>query len=254
MHQRSYILSLAQIPVPASAKKDDLVPNITPFQSLVGKLNWIGLTRPDAAFSTNALSRVMREPRWADVIDANKVVRRLQHVPYLPLRFFAIPDPELVVFADASNTTSGYLIFVRCKKTRVVSLLDWGCKKQVRIASSSLGKEVLAVSVACLKSIFVQGLLIELNYIKKDVPIKEKSDSKSLVDTTHTTKSKEKHLLGDIARLRQYKNANIVDLSHISAELNLADILTKEKPVCPVALLHSTIVKNAFPKEIEDVL
>ena len=53
-------------------------PEVISYRSLVGKLNWIvHQTRPNAMFDVCQMSSKMKNPSVKDVMEANKVLRKL---------------------------------------------------------------------------------------------------------------------------------------------------------------------------------
>ena len=94
---------------------------ISAIRSLVGQLNWLsGISRPDISFDTCNFSTKVNDMKIRDVIELNKVVKRVKNENNQIL--FPSLDPntiQLVVYTDAnfnnlphSGSQGDYIIFL----------------------------------------------------------------------------------------------------------------------------------------------
>jgi len=135
LSQRKYITDLlhksgmantksASTPLSASAPllKDsgDLLPSPTEYRTLVGSLQYLSLTRPDIAFSTNKLAQFMQHPRITHWSALKRVLRYLagscNKVIFIsataPLTFHAYSDADWAGDKDDYISTTGYLLYL----------------------------------------------------------------------------------------------------------------------------------------------
>ncbi|RZC16945.1 Retrovirus-related Pol polyprotein from transposon RE1 [Glycine soja] len=135
LSQRKYVIDLlhksgmtntkpASTPLSASVQllKDsgDLLPSPKEYRTLVGSLQYLSLTRPDIAFSTNKLAQFMQNPRTAHWSALKRVLRYLAGScdkgvfisATAPLTFHAYSDADWAGDKDDYVSTTGYLLYL----------------------------------------------------------------------------------------------------------------------------------------------
>ena len=125
-----------------------LLSNPERYRHLVGKLNYLTITRPDISFAVSVLGQFMKDPRlphWEAVI---RIVRYLKAHPSRGLlckanghlRVEAYNDANWVGSPSDRKSTTGYCTFLGG------NLITWRSKKQTVVARSSAKVENRAMA------------------------------------------------------------------------------------------------------------
>ncbi|XP_035550677.1 uncharacterized mitochondrial protein AtMg00810-like [Juglans regia] len=111
------------------------------YQRLVGKLNYITITRPDISYAVSVVSQFLQTPRishWDAVIH---ILRYLKRAPGLGLfRIEAFSDADWAESPLDRRSTTGYCTFVGG------NLVTWKSKKQTVVVRSSAEAESRAMA------------------------------------------------------------------------------------------------------------
>ena len=239
-HQEKYIQDLTQIKFDSKSRKNDSLSKdkVKELRSLVGQLAWASnQTRPDIAFDVCQLSVSINNATYEDVARANKCVKRLKNdhvsISFPPLG--NIKDCELVVYADASfknlpggGSQGGYIVFMQNHSGNHAPLA-WQSRKLKRVVKSTLGAETLALMDGVECAFLCKTTIKELIGFECGLSIKAKTDSKSLVDTVHTSKTLEDDRVKvDVCVLRDYlRLGELQQIEWVDTKEQLADSLTK---------------------------
>ncbi|KAL0462985.1 UNVERIFIED_CONTAM: Retrovirus-related Pol polyprotein from transposon RE1 [Sesamum latifolium] len=113
-----------------------LLPDPNRYRRLVGRLLYLGFTRPDIAFANQQLSQFLQAPRTSHSDAALHVLRYLKGTPSTGLFFSSVSSTNLTSYADASwdscldsrRSITGYCVFLGS------SLISWKTKKQATAA------------------------------------------------------------------------------------------------------------------------
>lgn len=185
------------------------------YRRLVGKLNYLTLTRPDISFPVSVVSQFLNSPcdsHW------NAVVRILKYIKRAPgngLVFTNRGHTNIVGYSDANwagdasdrRSTSGYCIFVGG------NLISWKSKKQTVVARSSTKAEYRAMAHATSELVWLKHLLQELSFCEVgQMELVCDNQSKPEVDCYFI---REKILSG------------VIKTSFVSSKDQLVDIFTK---------------------------
>lgn len=218
-------------------------------RSKVGQLLWIAhQSRPDILFDACNLAASINNGKVQDILDANKVIRRLKS-DGIPLKFQHLGDGKLslVVFSDASlgnlpdgGSQGGHLVFL-VGETGKFSLINWNSKKLRRVVRSTLAGETLAMADGIDEAIFISTLYSELTSGKPDtnmLPLVCITDCKSLYEAVKSTKLvTEKRLRIEISGIKELIDSRQVKKFLWSeSKKQLADCLTK-KGASPLMLM-----------------
>ena len=135
------------------------------YRRLVGKLNYLTLTRPDISFPVSVVSQFLNSPcvnHW------NAVVRILKYIKRAPgkLVFIDRGHTNIVGYSDADwagdasdrHSTSGYCIFVGG------NLISWKSKKHTVVARSSTEAEYRAMAHTTCELVWLKHLPQELHF------------------------------------------------------------------------------------------
>ena len=207
------------------------------FRQAVGSLGWVtSVTRPEFSFAFCSLGMVQSKPVVSDFIKYEKTVKELKNTieTSIVIQRLDMDSARLVVYSDASlgnlkdsASQIGYIVFMTDKTGRAVPI-SWVSKKSKRVARSTLTAETLAATDAVDNTMVIKSTIQEV--LKIDLPtIELRVDNKSLFDAVRTTNTlSEKRLMIDMSALRQMSERKEVEIKWISAQHQLADVLTKE--------------------------
>ncbi|XP_019093290.1 PREDICTED: uncharacterized protein LOC109129481 [Camelina sativa] len=134
------------------------------YRSLVGRLMYLTITRPDITFAVNKLCQFSSTPRTSHLTAADQVLQYIKGTVGQGLFYSAEPDLSLKAFADSDyascpdsrRSTSGFTMFFGS------SLISWRSKKQHTISRSSAEAEYRALAIASCEIMWITTLLCEL--------------------------------------------------------------------------------------------
>ncbi|KAL0349325.1 UNVERIFIED_CONTAM: Retrovirus-related Pol polyprotein from transposon RE1 [Sesamum angustifolium] len=79
-----------------------LLPNPNKYRRLIGRLLYLGFTRPDISFDVQQLSQFLQAPRTSHLDAALHVLRYLKRTPSTGLFFSSASSSQLTAYSDAS--------------------------------------------------------------------------------------------------------------------------------------------------------
>ncbi|KAL2248611.1 UNVERIFIED_CONTAM: Retrovirus-related Pol polyprotein from transposon RE1 [Sesamum indicum] len=163
-------------PFPAGFKltayEDELLTNPEQYRRLLGRLLYLGFSRPDICYATQQLSQFMQRPCKGHWDAALNIVRYLKGTMHTGLFFAADSNFDLVSFCDADwaackdsrRSLTGYCIFLGD------SLISWKTKKQTTVARSSAEAEYRSMGSTTCELIWIHNLLKEFQ-LESPTPI-----------------------------------------------------------------------------------
>ena len=108
------------------------------------------------------------------------------------------------------------------------ALISWRCKKQDCVSKSSIKVEYRAMSTACSDIIWLHGLLEELGFPQTtSTPLHADNTSAIQIATNPIFHERTKHIEVDCHSIWDTLESRVISLSHISFDLQVADIVTK---------------------------
>ncbi|KAL0382041.1 UNVERIFIED_CONTAM: Retrovirus-related Pol polyprotein from transposon RE2 [Sesamum calycinum] len=179
------------------------------YRRLVGRLLYLGFSRPDISFAVQQLSQFIQHPRQPHWDAALHLVRR---------------------------SVSGYCVFLGD------SLVSWKTKKQATVSRSSAEAEYRSMGSAVCELLWVSYILGEFG-IPLVTPIPFHCDNKAAIHITENPVFHErtKHLDIDCHLVRdQFKHGFILP-QHISSQHQVADLFTKALSAAPFSRLVSKL-------------
>jgi len=158
----------------------ELFSNPGRYRRLIGKLNYLTVTRPDIAFAVSVVSQFPSSPcdsHW------NAVIRILRYIKGAPGKGLLYEDKghiDICCYADANwaespfdrRSTSGCCVLVGG------NLVSWKSKKQNVVARSSAEAKCQAMANATCELIWFKQLLQELKFCEMS-PIKLVCDNQA---------------------------------------------------------------------------
>ncbi|KAL2226760.1 UNVERIFIED_CONTAM: Retrovirus-related Pol polyprotein from transposon RE2 [Sesamum indicum] len=155
-------------PLPAGIKlsnsEEEQMQNPEAYRRLLGRLLYLGFTRPDICHGTQQLSQYMQHPNKSHWDAALHLVRYLKGIANRGLLFNADDDYELQAFCDADwascqdtrRSLTGYCIFIG------KALISWKTKKQATVSRSSAEAEYRSMANTTCELTWIFNLLRNL--------------------------------------------------------------------------------------------
>lgn len=226
-----------------SRNEGDLLSDPTQYRSLIGKLLYLTITRPDICFATQQLSQFLDSPTNLHLQAAYRVLRYIKGSPGQGLFFPTSSDLQLKAFSDSDwascvdtrRSVTGFCVFLG------QSLVSWKSKKQVTISKSSSEAEYRALAAVTCEIQWILYILAELG-VSCNGPAAIFCDSKSAIAITENPVFHErtKHIELDCHLVREKLHKGIIKLFHVNSASQLADVFTKAH--C-TASFHSYVSK-----------
>ncbi|CAA7046909.1 unnamed protein product [Microthlaspi erraticum] len=223
----------------------------TPYRTLVGRLLYLTITRPDITFVVHCLSQFMHCHTDVHLNAAHKILRYLKNNPGQGLFYSASSTVCLNAFSDADwgtdsesrRSITGYCVYLG------KSLITWKSKKQDVVSRSSTESEYRSMAQTTCELLWLQQLL---TFLKIEVCISAKlfCDYKSAIyiATNPVFHERTKHVEIDCHTVRDQVKNGFLKLMSVASENQHADILASawsiflppESYVCFKPLLIST--------------
>ena len=164
--------------------KDDGDPFDNPerHKRLVGKLNYLTVTRPDIAYAVSIVSQFKSAPTVKHWAALEQILCYLKRAPGLGILYNNHGHAQIECFTDADwagskadrRSTTGFCVFVGR------NLVSWKSKKQNVVSWSSAESEYRAMAQATCEIMWLYHLLIEIG-IKTPMPEKLGCDNQAAI-------------------------------------------------------------------------
>ncbi|RVW13553.1 Retrovirus-related Pol polyprotein from transposon TNT 1-94 [Vitis vinifera] len=172
------------------------------YRRLVGKLNYLTITRPDISFPYTGQGVLYKNRGHTQVV--------------------GYTDADWAGSPTDRRSTSGYCVFIGG------NLISWKSKKQDVVARSSAEAEYRAMALATCELIWLRHLLQELRF-GKDEQMKLICDNQATlhIASNPVFHEKTKHIEVDCHFIREKIASGCVATSFVNSNDQLADIFTK---------------------------
>uniref|UniRef100_A0A2N9HGM7 CCHC-type domain-containing protein n=1 Tax=Fagus sylvatica TaxID=28930 RepID=A0A2N9HGM7_FAGSY len=210
----------------------ELLPDPTPYRSLVGALQYLTFTRPDLSFAVNSLCQHMQSPTSAHMVAAKRVLRYVRGSLSHGLLFQ--PGPmHLTVFTDADwagnpvdrRSTTGFLVFLGN------NLITWASKKQPTVSRSSTEAEYRSLAVGAAEVAWIRMLLRDLHVFLSECPLIWCDNTSAIsLASNPVFHARTKHVEVDYHFVRERVVRGDLKVQFIPTVDQLADLLTKALP------------------------
>ena len=230
-------------PTSKSATHDD--PAL--YQSVVGALQYLNMTRPDIAFAVNQACHSMHSPQPTNWVRLKHLLRYLKGTIDYGLHIKRDFDFSLTAYSDADwagnaadrQSIGGFLTYLGG------NLISWSSKKQPTVARSSTEAEYKAVANASSELIWINSLLRELN-ISLTAPVLWCDNiGATYLSANPVFHARMKHIEIDFHFVREQVAAHRLRVCIISSQDQTADLPTKALPKQRFQILWSKL--NVLP-------
>ena len=204
-----------------------------PFCRLVGRLLYLGFTRPDISYGAQQLNQFLHEPCQDHLEAAMHLVRYLAGCPDLGLFLPASASSTITAYCDADwgscvdtrRSLSGYCIFLSD------ALVSWKTKKQSTVSRSTAEAEYRSLGATVCELQWLSYILKDF-HISVQTPISLYCDNQAALHIVANPVFHErtKHLEIDCHLVRDKFKSGFIFPSHISGKLQIADMFTKSLP------------------------
>ena len=200
------------------------------YRRLVGKLNYLTITRPDILFPVSVVSQFLQSPcdnHWDAVV---RILRYIKGTPGQGVLYENRGHTQVVGYSDADwagppadrCSTSRYCVFIGG------NLISWKSKKQDVVARSNAEAEYRVMTLATCELIWLKHLLQELRFWKKE-QMKLICDNQAALHISSNLVFHErvKHIEIDCHFIREKIASGCMTTSFVYSNDQLIDIFTK---------------------------
>ena len=212
-------------------REDELFEDLERYTRLVGKLNYLIVTRLDIAYCVSIVSQYTSSStvdHWAaveqilcylkgasgrDILYSNHGHNRLE----------CFTDADWAGFKEDRRSTSGYCVFVGG------NLVSWKNKKQSVVSQSSAESEYRAMTQSTCEIMWLHQLLAEVG-IKTSIPTKLQCDNQAAllhIASNPVFHERTKHIEIDCHFVHEKIQIGLISTGYVKTEEQLGDIFTK---------------------------
>ncbi|GJU12062.1 uncharacterized mitochondrial protein-like protein [Tanacetum coccineum] len=208
----------------------DPLPGHTQYRTIVGKLIYLTLTRPDLSFAVQALSQFSHNPRTPHLVALHRVLRYIKLCYGHGIYFPASNKLELTTYCDSDwascqttrRSVLGYAIFLGN------SLISWQSKKQLVVSRSSSEAEYRSLADSTCEISWLKCLLHDIG-INIPTPSLVMCDNALTIALANNPvqHARTKHIEIDCHFVRDKIRQGHIKPIFVSSQSQIADILTK---------------------------
>ncbi|KAL2242589.1 UNVERIFIED_CONTAM: Retrovirus-related Pol polyprotein from transposon RE1 [Sesamum indicum] len=235
-------------PLPANfkfaAESEGALQDPSRYRRLVGRLLYLGFTRPEISYATQQLSQHIQHPCKEHWNAAMYLIRYLRGTHSSGLFFPVNNDFKLRAYSDADwascqltrRSTTGYCIMLGS------SPVSWKTKKQNTVSRSSAEAEYRSMASTVCEITWINNVLKDLG-INVQRPVAFYCDNKAAIHITENPVFHErtKHVEIDCHVVRDKYKEGLILPTYVNSKQQLADLFTKSLPSNPFMFLVSKL-------------
>ncbi|XP_038880011.1 uncharacterized mitochondrial protein AtMg00810-like [Benincasa hispida] len=211
-------------------KDGELLKDHERYRRLVGKLNYLTLTRPDIAYSVSIVSQYMSCPTVNHWVSLEHILCYLKvalgcgllYKDYGHTNIECISNADWVGSKEDIRSTLGYCVFVGG------NLISWKSKKKNVVSRSSAKSEYRAMAQSVCELIWIYQLLVELRF-EITTPTKLWCDNQATLHIASNPEFHErtKYIEVDCHFVREEIQQGLVSTGYVKTREQLGDIFMK---------------------------
>lgn len=240
--------SLMPTPLPLKLDQvtgqDEVFSEPSYFRSLAGKLQYLTISRPDLQFSVNYICQRMHSPTKADFQLLKRILCYVKGTLSMGIGIKKNTDSTLLCYNDSD--------WAGCKDTRRSTggfcnmlgsnVISWSSKRHETVSKSSTEAEYRTMSIAASEIVWLQNLLKVMGLQQKVTQLLLCDNLSAVCLSTNPMFHKRtKHFDVDFHYVRERVALKALEVKHIPAALQLADIFTKSLSQEPFFKLRSKL-------------
>jgi hypothetical protein len=214
------------------------------YQSIVGALQYITMTRPDMAYAMQHACLYMHDPREQHLALVKRTLRYLRGTTEHGLHLRRSASLDLVAYSDADwagcpdtrRSTSGYVVYLGD------ALISSSCKRQPTVSRSSAEAEYRAVANVVAECCWLRQLLGELHVaISKATVVYCDNISSVYMAANPIHHRRTKHIEIDLHFVREKVALGQLRVLHVPTTQQFADVMTKGLPTAAFEEFRSSL-------------
>jgi hypothetical protein len=220
------------------------------YQSIVGALQYLTLTRPDLQYAVQQVCHFMHAPREPHLALVKRILRYVKgtlssglHIGTgLVQSLTAYSDADWAGCPDSRRSTSSFCVFLGD------NLISWSSKRQTTVSRSSAEAEYRAVAHAVAECCWIRQLLQELHVPLTSATVVFCDNVSAVYMTANPVHHRRtKHIEIDIHFVREKVALGQFRVLHVPSSHQFADIMTKGLPVQLFTEFRSSLCVRSPP-------
>lgn len=206
------------------------------YRSLVGKLVYLTVTRPDITYTVNALSQKMSAPTNLDMQAGFRMIRYVKGSLGTGLHFSSSSTKRMAAYSDSDwaacpttrRSMTGYCVYLG------QNIVSWQSRKQHTVSKSSAEAEYRALSTTACETTWITSLLTEINDDKHSPARRPRiytdNTSAASIARNPVSHQRTKHIEIDVHFVGEKVLTGAIELLYVPTTENPADNFTKPLP------------------------